>query len=282
VIDLHTHTLVSDGTDPPARVVDLAADVGCSALAVTDHDSFDGLAEARARAEARRLTLVPGCEVSCVPLGPGGLHVLVYFVDDGDSPLGEELGHLRTDRHRRNVALVDRLAELGVPVDYQQVVAGAGSEAGVGRPHFAAELVRIGAVDSMDEAFDRYLANGRPVYVSKARLTAGDVVDLAGRSGGVAVVAHPLSWGLEWHEMGAVVEELAARGLGGIECLYGRYSPDERQRLCNLADRLGLVATGGSDYHGSHKPDLSVGVGTGDLRVPDSVLDRLHERRPAA
>ncbi len=282
MIDLHTHSLVSDGTDPPARVIELAADVGCSAVALTDHDSLAGLSEAAARAVERGIELVPGCEVSCVPVGTGGLHVLVYFVEDPATPLGEELDRLRDDRHRRNVALVARLADLGIPVSWTDVVAEAGSESGVGRPHFAAALVKAGAVESSEEAFDRYLANGRPAYVSKARLTAADVVDLARRSGGVAAVAHPLSWGLEWHELSRAIEELADLGLGGLECLYGRYSSEDRQRLCNLADRLGLVATGGSDYHGAIKPELAVGVGTGDLRVPDAVLDRLRERRPAA
>ena len=282
MIDLHTHSLLSDGTDPPARIVELASEVGCSAVALTDHDSLAGIPEAAARASELGLTFVPGCEVSCVPVGPGGLHVLVYFVEDTTTPLGEELTRLRGDRRSRNLALVDRLADIGVPVEWSDVVARAGTEAGVGRPHFAATMVAAGYVESMDEAFDRYLGNGRPAYVPKARLTGFDVIALAQRSGGVAVVAHPLSWGLEWGELSEVIEDMAAEGLGGVECVYGRYAPEERQRLKNLADRLGLVATGGSDYHGRHKPELAVGVGTGDLRVPDGVLDRLAERRPAA
>ncbi len=282
MIDLHTHSRVSDGTDPPARVVELAAEVGCSALSLTDHDSLGGLAEARARAAELGVTLVPGCEVSCVPVGTGGLHVLVYFVDDETSPLGEELTRLRADRQSRNAALVERLVDLGVPISYEDVVAEAGSEAGVGRPHFAAAMVRAGTVESVDEAFDRYLANGRPAYVSKARLTAADVIGLAGASGGVAVVAHPLSWGLEEPDLATAISRLAAEGLVGIECVYGRYSPDQRSRLGQLARRFGLVATGGSDYHGAAKPDLAVGTGTGDLRVPDRVVDQLAARRPAA
>ena len=282
MIDLHTHSLVSDGTDPPARIVELASEVGCSAVALTDHDSLEGLPAATRRADELGLTLVPGCEVSCVPLGTGGLHVLVYLVHDRDTRLGEELDRLRADRRTRNARLADRLVELGVPISYEDVVAEAGSEAGVGRPHFAAAMVKAGAVGSMDEAFDRYLANGRLAYVSKARVTASDVIDLARRSGGVAVIAHPLSNGLEWDELSATIGRLAAEGLAGIECTYGRYSPDERARLANLARRFGLVATGGSDYHGTHKPDLAVGTGTGDLRVPDRVLDQLVERAAAA
>ncbi len=131
------------------------------------------------------------------PVGSGGTHVLVYFVEDRSGPLGEELGRLRHDRHDRNVALAARLAELGLPVTYEEAVAEAGSEEGVGRPHFAAALVRKGVVDDINEAFNRYLGNGRPAYIPKSRLTAADVARLATASGGVAALAHPFSTGLD-------------------------------------------------------------------------------------
>jgi predicted metal-dependent phosphoesterase TrpH len=280
VIDLHTHSTVSDGSDPPARIAELAAEAGCSAVALTDHDSFAGLGRAASRAQELGVTLVPGCEVSCLPVGSGGLHVLVYFVDDEDSPLGHELGELRVDRRRRNLALVERLAGLGVPVTYDQVVAIAGGEEGVGRPHFAVALVDAGAAESIDDAFDRYLGNGRPGYVPKGRLDAADVARLARASGGVAVLAHPYSTGLAGAELVQLVSRLAEAGFGGLESIYGRYSPRQRQELGNLARRFDLVATGGSDHHGTTKPDLAVGTGQGDLKVPDNVLSQLEERRP--
>ncbi len=134
VIDLHTHSLVSDGTDTPARIADLAHEAGCSAVALTDHDSLDGLSDAGRRASELGLTLVPGCEVSCVPLGTGGLHVLVYLVDDRGTPLGEELDRLRADRRTRNARLAERLVDLGVPISYEDVVAeGAAKPASAGR-----------------------------------------------------------------------------------------------------------------------------------------------------
>lgn len=282
MIDLHTHSTVSDGSDPPARIPELAAEAGCSAVALTDHDSLAGIAPARLRAGELGITLVPGCEVSCLPVGSGGLHVLIYFVDDAGSELGVELGRLRVDRRERNLALAERLADLGMPITYDQVVAAAGGEEGVGRPHFAEVLVAVGAADSIDDAFERYLANGRPGYVPKGRLDGAEVARLARASGGVAVLAHPYSTGLVGAELAQLVGRLAGAGFGGLEAMYGRYSPRQRQELGNLARRFDLVVTGGSDHHGLSKPDLTVGTGRGDLKVPDSVLARLEERRPGA
>jgi|BarGraNGADG00212_1021973.scaffolds.fasta_scaffold03256_1 predicted metal-dependent phosphoesterase TrpH len=282
MIDLHTHSTVSDGSDPPERIPELAAEAGCSAVALTDHDSLVGLVAARKRAAELDVTLIPGCEVSCRSVGKGGMHVLVYFVEDDDGPLSAELTHLRVDRHHRNIRLADKLASMGLPITYAEVVAEAGGEEGIGRPHFASVLVKAGAADSIQDAFDRFLANGRPGFVPKSRLEALDVARLATASGGVAVLAHPYSLELEGADLAALVGELAAAGFGGIEAIYGRYSPRQRQDLSNLARRFDLVATGGSDHHGTIKPDLTVGTGRGDLKVPDQVLIDLEARRPAA
>ncbi len=282
MIDLHTHSTVSDGSDPPERIPELAAEAGCSAVALTDHDSLVGLVAARKRAAELDVTLIPGCEVSCRSVGKGGMHVLVYFVEDDDGPLSAELTHLRVDRHHRNIRLADKLASMGLPITYAEVVAEAGREEGIGRPHFASVLVKAGAADSIQDAFDRFLANGRPGFVPKSRLEALDVARLATASGGVAVLAHPYSLELEGADLAALVGELAAAGFGGIEAIYGRYSPRQRQDLSNLARRFDLVATGGSDHHGTIKPDLTVGTGRGDLKVPDQVLIDLEARRPAA
>ncbi|MHB8681485.1 MAG: PHP domain-containing protein [Acidimicrobiales bacterium] len=287
MIDLHTHSSVSDGSEPPAAIPELAAAAGCTAVALTDHDSLAGLPEAARSAADAGIRLVAGCEVSCrKPVLAGGahasgsMHVLCYFVEDGGGPLQDELRSLRADRQARNRALVARLADLGVPVSWDDVVAEAGTEAGVGRPHFARVLVRIGAAQDVDDAFDRWLADDRPAYVPKARLHGADVVRLAGASGAVAVLAHPLSLGLAPPALESAVRELADAGLGGIEATYGRYTPEDRRQLRALAERAGVVATGGSDFHGTFKPDLRVGTGLGDLDVPDDVLDELEARRP--
>ena len=282
MIDLHTHSSVSDGSDPPARIPELAAAAGCSAVALTDHDSIAGLAEARASAEHAGVTLVNGCEVSCLPDGlPTGssIHVLAYFIEGEEGPLQEELRRLRADRLSRNKRLAVRLAELGMPVDYDAIAAAAGGEEGLGRPHFARALVEMGAAVDISDAFERFLGNGKAAYIPKGRLRPSEVAGLARASGAVTVLAHPFSLGLPVADLAAVALELKAAGFSGFESIYARYSPEERSELVQVARDAGLVPTGGSDYHGSFKPGLSVGLGSGDLDVPDDVLGELASRR---
>jgi predicted metal-dependent phosphoesterase TrpH len=202
------------------------------------------------------------------------MHVLVYDVDAGEGPLQDHLVVLQEARETRNDRMAERLAALGLPVSREEMETEAGG-IGVGRPHVAAVLVRKGIVGSVQEAFDTWLSKGRPAYVEKDRLSPADALRLARASGGRPVLAHPLSLGLPPAELESTVRELAGLGLCGIEAIYGRYSPDERRGLVELAAATGLIATGGSDHHGTYKPDLSVGVGRGDLAVPDDVLDQL-------
>jgi predicted metal-dependent phosphoesterase TrpH len=266
VIDLHTHSDVSDGSDPPARLPELAAAAGCRAIALTDHDRLDGILAARESAARLGVELVAGCELSCA-WEQGTMHLLGYFVEPGEGPLAEELVKLQADRAERNRALVARLCSLGLPISEEAVAQEAGGM-GAGRPHVAAVLVRAGVVGSIQEAFDLYLGKGGAAYVSKARLSPGRAIALVLGSGG-----------LEPAEIQSAVRELVDLGLVGLEAYYGRYVPSQRVQLAQLAEELGIVATGGSDYHGTYKPDLSVGTGTGDLDVPDGALAALADRR---
>ena len=272
MIDLHTHSTVSDGSDPPERIPELAAAAGCTAVALTDHDRLDGIGAARAAAAAVGIELVPGCEISCEAAGT--MHVLVYFLEPGEGSLQDELVRLQDVRDRRNEIMCARLE-----LSYEDLQAEAGG-IGAGRPHAAALLVRDGRATSIQDAFDRWLAKGQPGYVEKERLAPARALALAVASGGVPVLAHPHSLGLEAAALRSAIEELQSLGLGGIECEYGRYSVEDRAGLTSLAASLGLVATGGSDHHGTYKPDLSVGTGRGDLSVPDDRLDHLKARRP--
>jgi len=279
VIDLHTHSTVSDGSDPPERIPELAAAAGCRAVALTDHDRMDGVAAAAARALALGIELVPGVEISCEHSGT--MHLLVYFLAAREGPLQDELARLQEARDSRNRRMASRLEQLGLPVTYDEIQSEAGGM-GAGRPHIAAILVRKGVVAAIQEAFDVWLAKGKPAYFDKERLAPDVAVRLAVASGGVAVLAHPLSLGLSAADTSATVATLAGYGLAGVESLYGRYSVSERSAMAALASQHGLVATGGSDHHGDYKPDLQVGVGRGDLDVPDSVLEELRDRIPAA
>jgi 3',5'-nucleoside bisphosphate phosphatase len=278
MIDLHTHSTCSDGSDSPTRIIDLAAAAGCSAVALTDHDGLSGIDDARARADEVGIEFVPGCEVSC-QFSPGTMHVLCYFAEPGEGPLQDQLERLRSDRDTRNDRLIARLNELGIPIT-EELLRDEAGDATLGRPHFAAVLVRLGAVESYQDAFDTLLAKGGPAYFPKAFIDAATTIEAARGSGALAVLAHPLSLGLDPAELDRQIAELAEAGLAGMECWYGRYSAEERQGLVDIAGRYGLVATGGSDFHGTYKPDLSVGTGTGDLDVPATALAELTARRP--
>ena len=271
MIDLHTHSTVSDGSDPPSRIPELAAEAGCTAVALTDHDRLDGVAEARHRAGELGIELIPGCELSCAT-DAGTMHVLVYFLEPGEGPLQDELVRLQDVRDKRNQVMCERLQ-----ISYEALQEEAGG-IGAGRPHAAAILVRQGRATSIKDAFDKWLGKGRPGYVEKERLAPADAVRLATLSGALAVLAHPFTLELEPLPLESRVRELAGLGLAGVEALYSRYSPSDRQGLADMARRHGLAVTGGSDHHGTYKPDLQVGVGAGDLQVPDDVLDDLRAR----
>ncbi len=279
-VDLHLHSTASDGTEPPSGVVALAAAAGLTAIALTDHDNLDGVAEAREAADVHGIEFVAGTELSVVWESSGAVHLLVYFLEPGTGPLQDRLEWLQRARSTRNERIAERLRELGIDLSYDEVVVEAGGR-GVGRPHFAALLVAKGYVADIAGAFDRYLAAGRPAYVGRERLDALDAIRLARASGAVPVIAHPHTIGISADEYRDAFRQLAGEGLGGIEAHYAEYEPAMRAHLAELSRDLGVVATGGSDFHGSYKPGLYVGVGRGDLDVPDSVLDELRaQQRP--
>jgi predicted metal-dependent phosphoesterase TrpH len=278
VIDLHAHSTASDGSDEPAALMAMAARQGLSAVALTDHDTIEGLAEARAAAADAGVRLVQGCELSC-EVGSATMHLLVYFLTDGPGPLQDRLSGLQAARADRNERIVGVLQEHGLDVTLEEILAEAGGGS-VGRPHVAGVLLRKGYVSSVQEAFDVWLAKGRPAYLDRDRLLPADAIALAHASGAVAVIAHPTSLGFDGPTLEQFVAGLAADGLDGMECEYGRYPPELRAALGKMAGRLGLAVTGGSDYHGRYKPDLALGSGLGDLAVPDVLLDELEARRP--
>jgi predicted metal-dependent phosphoesterase TrpH len=276
-VDLHLHSNRSDGSDEPAEIVARAVEAGLSAIALTDHDNLNGIAEASSAAHAADLTFIGGTELS-VNWNGSAMHMLVYYLAPGAGPLQDALGALQDGREERNRAMVDRLKDLGVDVTYEEIAAEAGGT-GIGRPHFAAVLVRKGHAATIKDAFDRYLATGRPAYVPRRRLDAREAVGLARASGAVPVIAHPHTLGISSADYRNAFVELVDEGLGGIESYYAEYEPEMRRHLAALCRSLGVVATGGSDYHGSYKPGLLLGSGYGDLAVPDETVDALSAAR---
>jgi len=250
--DLHVHSSASDGTDPPAEVMRRAAQAGLDVVALTDHDTVAGHAEARAA--AGRLSLLPGMELSCKAGGPRGgqrsLHLLAYLFDADQPELAAELARIRDDRVIRARAMVDRLAGLGVAVTWEQVTEIAGP-AVVGRPHIARAMAASGAIASPREAFTRdWIADGGRAYVGRYALDPVRAIGLVRAARGVTVLAHPRA-GRDTYVPDEQIAGLAAVGLAGVEVHHPDQSDNERGRLLALVHDLDLVATGGSDDHGS-------------------------------
>lgn len=261
-VDLHTHTRFSDGALGPGELVALAAQRGLAALAITDHDTVEALAPAR-QAAGPALELVPGIEMSCA-LGDLDLHLLGYYLDPEDAALLERLARFRAERLARAEAILERLHALGIELGREQVLEIAG-EGVVGRPHVAHALLRGGHVGSLDDAFRRYLSPHGAAYVPRPAFHPREAIELIHAAGGVSVLAHPGP-----HLADAVVESLAADGLRGIEVWHPQHAPPTVRRYQSLAQRLGLLETGGSDFHGEMR-----GAQLGDLPVPLSVLGPL-------
>jgi predicted metal-dependent phosphoesterase TrpH len=275
-VDLHAHSTASDGSDPPARLVEMAAETGLRSLALTDHDTQEGMAEAMTAAEGTDVEVIPGVELS-LEFEQGGMHLLVLWLQPGPGPLQDRFAGLRHGRDERNLAIVERLTSVGLPVTIEEIEEEAGGGS-VGRPHIAAVMMAHGYVPDIRTAFDLWLGKGRPAYVGRPRLDPGEAIRLARESGGVPVLSHPHTLGLTTASaMADLLTGLVADGLVGLESIYSVYRMHERDGYTHLARRFGLVPSGGSDYHGTYKPGLALGSGYGDLVVPDSVLEELRE-----
>lgn len=251
--DLHVHSTASDGACSPHELVDLALRAGLTHLALTDHDSVEGIASARDRARGTGLRIIPGVELSCVTQDGRDLHVLGYWIDHEDDRLLERLAGLRAGRMRRAEAMVEALSRGGFVVDLPMVLSQSNGGA-VGRSHIARALVLSGQAASVRDAFHDLIGMGRPYYVPKDALAPEDAVSLIGAAGGVAVVAHPAINRLE-----DVVLTLAPAGLRGVEAYHADHTAEQAREYACLADELGILATGGSDFHGHAAPNPPLG-----------------------
>ena len=274
MIDLHAHTLASDGGDRPPELVAAAAAAGVDTLAVTDHDTVAAVAQARAAGERLGVEVLAGCELTAT-VGDRVVHVLLYGGGLLEPDLADAVQVARHARDERNRAIGERLERLcGVGYDDAVRVAG---ESALSRAHFARALVAHRVVADVAEGFDRFLSSGRPAYVPAPGVSVTDAVAMAGKAGGVAVLAHPGR--LADAERDRVLNQALDAGIDGIEVWHPQHDPDLRRSLERLADRHGLLATGGSDYHGRHKPDVHLGTGTNaNLTVPADRLDALRAR----
>ncbi|MEE9583300.1 MAG: PHP domain-containing protein [Dehalococcoidales bacterium] len=269
-VDLHTHTSASDGRFSPEDVVRKSAARGLGVIAICDHDTTSGIAPALKAARAwPQLRVIPGVEVSTQTSG-SETHVLGYFIDLAHPQLKATLARLRHSRRGRARAMIAKLKALGIHVSWQRVqeIAGGGS---IGRPHIAQTMLENGYITSFKEAFTRYLGLGGPAYVERHKITPVEAVALIIKANGLPVLAHPTTV----KDPEAMIAELKAAGLVGIEVYYNGYSDDERDSLARLADRYNLIATGGSDYHGL---DDNTETMLGDANVPQEAAEQLIAR----
>jgi len=274
-IDLHLHTTHSDGSQTPAEVVRLAHEAGVSALAITDHDITTGLPEAIATGQDLGIEIIPGIEISSRH-GESELHVLGYFIKWQDAQLNERLMTLRESRHRRNPKIIELLQAAGIDITYDEVRAVAGSDS-VGRPHIARVLMDKKVVTTAKEAFDRFLAEGKAAYVPRDLPAPVDAIRWIKDAGGLAVLAHPTWVKTTEGTLTDLARQLKEHGLDGVEVHYSTHTPRQTRTYLSLAKQLGLLVTGGSDFHGMTKPDIEVGIGKGSLHVPDHLLPKLKD-----
>lgn len=258
--DLHTHTTASDGTLTPTELIQAAADLDISLLAITDHDTIAGIAEAQTAAKSVGIRLLPGVELSAEG-PPGKCHLLGLSIDPHFAPLRTTLESLSENRRQRNAKMVARLNALGVALTLEEVVSAAPPGANVGRPHFAAALVAKGAVATIAEAFQRYLGDGAAAHIEKDTLTPAEAIALVHQADGLCFLAHPGLLRLDSHETHeSRVLALKKLGLDGIEAYYSAYSPAQEAGFLRLAEKHGLLVTGGSDFHGANKPEVPLGI----------------------
>jgi len=277
-IDLHCHSTASDGTLSPAVLVARAAHLGLRAVALTDHDTMGGLSEAAGAAADRGIEFIPGVELSLnYDLSPGGqMHLVGLFIDFEDERLQRGLEYLRRKRRERTPKILKKLADAGMDIPEEMVAAIAGDSV-VGRPHIARAMVEAGMVASLQEAFDLYIKKGAPAYVIKEKFDMGDAISMVLDAGGIPVLAHPKYLKLDDVEESNLLDRMMEMGLKGMEVYYSDHTPAERKKYLGLAQEKGLLVSGGSDFHGSNKPDIELGCGKGDLCVPYSLLGPMKE-----
>jgi predicted metal-dependent phosphoesterase TrpH len=278
-IDLHAHTTASDGTLTPTELLQLAKSKGLEALAVTDHDTLAGLAEARRAGRERGIEVEAGIELGVEH--KGRFHLLGYAFDPENAALNDRLTYIQDFRANRNRKMVEKMRAYGLDITWEEVEAEAGGDL-IARPHMALALKRKGIVATTQEAFDLYLKDGGPCHVPKIKMTDEEAISLLLGAGGVPVMAHPLTLNLGFgDELEAELRRLKRLGLGGVEVYYSSHGPEETAALSGIADRLGLVKTGGSDFHGEPKPNVRLGEVIDGGPLPYALLDALREAAKA-
>lgn len=280
-IDLHTHSYCSDGTFSPEGLVILAKQKGLSAIALTDHDTIDGLPLFLEAGKKHGLETISGIEFAAQYHGfhQPEIHIVGLGFAPQHTALTENMAQIKQDRHARNEEMCHKLTAIGLPVSIEEVTQCAGGEI-VTRAHFAKILLQKHLVASRDEVFSRYLSPGCPAYVPRKVLTPEQCIQTIHAAGGIAILAHPTLYHLESEQIHTLCQELKALGLDGMECYYSTYNAQQTKDMLHIADRLNLLPSGGSDFHGENKPHIQLGSGKNNLAIPYEIWENLRAHLP--
>lgn len=275
-IDLHTHSTFSDGTYTPTQLVRAAKEANLSAVALTDHDCVNGVSEAIEAGEKFGIEVIPGIELAAYYSTPAEteIHIVGLFLDYKNPALLEKTKEIMDERVQRNLKMTARLSELGFPMTYEELLAEAGRDS-CSRAHYANLMVKKGYVKTKKEAFQKYISHGMPGFVPRVLPTPKECINLITQSGGVAILAHPTLYGMNYNQIRIMAKDLMELGLKGIEVKYSTYKPEQEREITRIANELGLKPSGGSDFHGLNKPDISIGTGLGNLGIPKEFLEKL-------
>lgn len=264
-VDLHIHSTASDGSMTPTEIVRYAKKIGLVAIALTDHDTVDGIEQAMEESKRVGLEVVPGVEISLDYNTE--MHMLGYFFNDGYKKLEPLLKRFRIGREQRNPRIIEKLNTMGFDISNEEVIAEAQGRV-LARPHIASVMVKKGYVKTVAEAFDKYISNGKTAYVKRDSLTPKEGIRAIKEAGGLPVLAHPIHLKLDLEDMDILLSQLVLKGLMGVETYYVDNSREDTINFLKLAQKHNIIATGGSDFHGSFKPDIKMGEGRGNLQVP--------------
>jgi hypothetical protein len=276
-IDLHVHSTASDGTFTPTMLVDEAVKKGLAAIALTDHDSIDGIDEGLAAAAKAGIELIPGIEFSTF-YDKKEIHIVGLFIDHKNSEFAERLKVFKDGRENKNIKMCEKFEEIGIHIPYDEMKSMyAGSV--ITRAHFADYLLKKGIVKDRNEAFEKYIGDGKKCYVDRVKITPAEAIQLIHSVGGVAVLAHPVLYHLGSDMMRTLMDYLCENGIQALEAIYSTYSMGDELEMRNLAKKYNLLISGGSDFHGANKPHIQLGTGMGKLFVPYDVLEGLRGLR---
>ncbi|GMQ57862.1 PHP domain-containing protein [Vallitalea sediminicola] len=276
-VDLHVHTTASDGTYEPCELVEYASkQKDLAAIAITDHDCISGIKEAKESSELYNIEIVSGIEFS-TRYNNTEIHLLGLYIDENNLSFVNGLNDIVDARNSRNIQMIEKLNNIGINISLQDVIATSNSEVYT-RAHFAKALFQKGYVSSMREAFNKYIGNDSPCYVPRDKVTPKMAIELVLSCGGVPILAHPTLYNMDLRQLDALIGELTEIGLLGIEGLYSLYTKSQEKYLKDFADKYDLVISGGSDFHGSNKPNIDLGVGRGNLEIPYSILETIKSK----